>query len=78
MNIKYKGALTPVFKHHLKNFLYTHERYVSPEYVLQHDNVTLQLCTETEAVFCVTDKDEDVYDMPKHPFVCLSQWLECK
>ena len=61
------------FKHTPDNYLYTHNRYVHPDYILKNDKVTLQGVTETHAYFCVSDDDKDVYDTKSFPFLFISQ-----
>ena len=78
VKIIYKGAYNAIWEHGTHNFFYFHECYVNPNYVLMHDNVTLQACTATHAVFAVTAPDVNVYDVAKHPFVMLAQYVECK
>ncbi len=63
VRIHYRGAFNQFFCHSLSNFLYTHEDYVSPAWVLDRDHVTVQLVTPTHVVFSVTEKGEDVYNM---------------
>ncbi len=74
VTVRYRAAMNLIWCHSLSNFFYTHDKYVSPTYVLGRDHVSVQLVTPTHVVFCVTDEGEDVYDMKKHPFVMLSQF----
>ncbi len=59
-------------------FVYKHGRYVHPEYVLRHANVTLLAVEKDYALFAVTDPAVDIYDTSKFPFLFLSQFLEAK
>ena len=43
-----------------KHYVWKHERYLHPRYVLEHDNITLMGLTPTHAFFCVTDPGVDV------------------
>ncbi len=52
----------------LSYYLYKHERYVSPEYVLDKPNVALYFVTKTHAVFSVAEADDDFYDTKRIPF----------
>ena len=36
----------------MDNFICTHNRFVSPQYVLDKDNINLMFVTDTHAVFC--------------------------
>ncbi len=56
-----------------KNFLWTHEKYVNPKYILENKNVTLYMMDHKNAYFCVSDPDVDVYDMKKYPFCFMIQ-----
>jgi hypothetical protein len=49
------GAYTIVQNHQLNHFLLRHECYVHPNYVLEHDNITLHGITPTHAFFCVSE-----------------------
>ena len=42
-------------EHDLTNFLFTHHSYVSPSYVLTHDNVTLHSFNNDLVIFAVSD-----------------------
>ncbi len=59
-------------------FLYYHDKYVRPDYVLQHENVTLLAVEKDYAMFAVTDPKENMYDSSKFPFLFVSQYLETK
>ena len=43
-----------------KHYVWKHERYLHPRYVLEHDNITLMGLTPTHAFFCVSDPEVDV------------------
>ena len=57
-----RGAYSVVLNHQLHNFVWRHERYVHPKYVLEHDNITLMGVTPTHAFFCVSEPDFDIYE----------------
>ena len=46
-----------------KNYVWRHNRYVHPRYVLEHDNITLMGVTPTHAYFCVSDPKVDVQNI---------------
>ncbi len=46
--VYFRGAFSIVQNHKPKNFFRVHEAYVRPEYVLEHDNITLHGITENE------------------------------
>ena len=58
-----RGTYNVGSAHQLHNFVWRHEAYVHPRYVLEHDNMTLMGITPTHAFFCVSDPDVDVYDI---------------
>ena len=64
MKIHFRGALSGYLNHSLdNNYVYIHERYVSPSHVLARDCVTLQMVTGDKVVFCVTEEEDNVYNM---------------
>ena len=63
VNLMGRGAYSVGMAHQLHNFVWHHERYVHPRYVLEHDNITLMGITPSHAFFCVSEPDLDVYDM---------------
>ena len=63
VNLMGRGAYSVGLAHQLHNFVWSHERYVHPRYVLEHDNITLMGITPSHAFFCVSEPDVDVYDM---------------
>ncbi len=58
----------------LDNFLYKHEAYLHPNFVLKNKNVTMFILDKEHAAFCVTDPDVDVYDTKTFPFMTAGQW----
>ena len=62
VNITARGTYSVLLITQLYNFVWRHERYVHPRYVLEHDNITLMGVTPTHAFFCVSDPDFDVLD----------------
>ena len=46
----YKFSQGQLYK--MDNFICTHNRFVSPQYVLDNDNINLMFVTDTHAVFC--------------------------
>ena len=57
-----RGTYSVMLMQQLYNFVWRHEKYVHPRYVLEHDNITLMGVTPTHAFFCVSDSDFDVLD----------------
>ncbi len=52
----------------LNNFVYKHNRYVHPEYILRHKNVTLMGIEKDRALFAVSDPTDCVYDTAISPY----------
>ena len=62
VNVMARGTYSVLLIKQLYNFVWYHERYVHPRYVLEHDNITLMGITPTHAFFCVSDPEVDVLD----------------
>ncbi len=74
VNIAWKAHPVDLIPHGLINFLYTHEKYIDPQYILENGHVTLFTMDKDSVTFCVTDPSVDVYDMNKYPFILYSQY----
>ncbi len=59
----------------LRNFLYKHEAYVSPNYILKNKNISLMAIEKDYAIFCVTDPSVDIFDTEKFPFTMFAHWM---
>ena len=57
-----RGAYSPLQPHQLNNFVWRHEKYVHPKYVLDHDNITLMSVTPSHVFFCISDQNLDIFD----------------
>ena len=68
-----RGAYSLIINHRLRNFVWRHERYVHPRYVLERDNVSLMGITPTHAFFCVADPGFDIYETKMAPFIFIIQ-----
>ena len=62
----------------LDNYLYTHTRYVHPNYILENKNITLLAVEKSYALFCVTDPDVDIHDSSRFTFMFEAQYQEPK
>ncbi len=62
----------------IDNFLYVHEDYVHPNYILENRNVSLLAVEKTYALFCLTDPALDISDVARFPFQFLSQYREAQ
>ncbi len=73
LDIIWRAKRTPFMPNRLQYFLYRHAEYIHPENILRMKNVTLLAVEKDYALFTVTDPSVDVYDVPKFPFLFLSQ-----
>ena len=62
VNLLGRGTYSPLQPHQLNNFVWRHEKYVHPKYVLNHDNITLMSVTPSHVFFCVSDQHVDIFD----------------
>jgi len=57
------------------DFLCTHNRFENPQYIIDHENITLMTITEHDAVFCETkDKGWPIYQL----YSCCNSYLVSK
>ncbi len=73
-----KGSYASASEISKDNFLYVHEKYVRPSYILERDHVTLFVRTMEYAVFVVTERDVNIYDTKKFPFLSAGQAAEAR
>ncbi len=78
VNILWKAHPVDMIPHGLINFLYVHEKYLDPKYILENKNVTLYFMDKETVTFCVTDPAVDVYDLTKFPFVFYAHYDQAK
>ncbi len=78
LSIEARGAYSTIHVIQPRNFVLKHERYVHPNYALEHDNVILMGHTPTHAFFSVSDENENFYDVEKHPFMFMAQFYKSK
>ena len=71
-------TLLPSIRYQLRNFVWRHEKYVHPRFILEHDNVSLMGITPTHAFFCVSEPGFDVYQTKMAPFLFIIQFLAAK
>ena len=67
VNLLGRGAYSLIQPQQLNNFVWRHEQYVHPKYVIEHDNITLMGVTPKQVFFCISDSDIDVYDTKVTP-----------
>ena len=78
VQVLFRGTYSLLTNHTLDNFFYRHVAYVDPEYILEHDNVTLHGMTDRHAFFCVSDPAFDVYEMSSAPFLWIIQFFRAE
>ncbi len=61
----------------ITDFLYKHEEYVNPEYVLKHKNATLMAVEKDYALFAISDPSVDVYDS-QFSFLVIADFEQAK
>ena len=75
VNVIWRAWFKETERHDLSNFLYTHDKFVHPEYVIDKKHITLHSIFKDHVLFCVSDPDENIYDTKKYPFVWIGQFL---
>ncbi len=78
VNIRARAHYVDIIPSTLYNFLYTHEKYVSPKYILENKNVTLFSFDGDQVIFCETDEDVNIYNTNNYPFVFIHQFRLAK
>ncbi len=78
VDVVWRAHYVQTMAHSGSNFLYVHDKYVSPRYILEKKNVTLFTMDATHVYFCVTDEDVDVYDMESFPFIFLAHYSQAR
>ena len=62
VNLLGRGTYSPIQPHQLNNFVWQHDKYVHPKYVLDHDNITLMGVTPSQVFFCVSEPNLNIYE----------------
>ncbi len=78
VSIIWKAKHTLLKVSRLHYFLYKHEEYVHPDYVLKNKHATLLAVEKDYALFSVNDASVDIHDSKKFPFLFLAQFSEAK
>ncbi len=78
VNVKWRARPVDLMHCRLEHFLYIHEKYIDPRYVLKHAYVTLLTVEKDCAIFCVSDPGVNVYDTKLYPFVFLAHYMVAK
>lgn len=73
-----RGTICLIENHNEDNFLYLHESYQHPSYILKHDNIVLKGINGTNAIFVETDKDVCSLDTSIGPFAYVNTFLAAK
>lgn len=69
VTIRWRAALSFALNHGLNNFLYIHEEYVDPAWVLDKRHVILYGFDRENVFFTVTEEDVDMWNTREIPFV---------
>jgi len=78
VTIKWRAQRNTLWLHFKEDFIYKHDKYLHPRYILDAKHITLFTVMKDYAMFCVSDPDEDLYDTKKHPFIFISQYQTAK
>ena len=70
-----RGTISLFGNHDETNFLYLHDKYVHPNYILEHENVSLMGVDDKRAYFCVSNKDVDPFDSSTGPFLWANTFI---
>ena len=73
VNVVTRAACSLAHHKNERNFLFYHDSYVHPKYILNNDNVNLYEVFEDRVIFTVSDKDVAVSDSKNGPFY----WGNC-
>ena len=75
VNILGRGTISLIENHDESNFLYLHESYHHPSYILKYDNVVLKGINEKHAIFCVSAKEVCALDTTIGPFAYINTFI---
>ena len=70
-----RGTINLIEHHDKDNFLYVHDSYVHPSFILKRDNVVLMGINAKYAVFCVSDNDICTLDTSIGPFAWVNTFI---
>ena len=78
LRIVSRGTINLFHPHDESNFLYIHDSYAHPNYILENENVVLKTVTQKSAIFVVSDKNVSAYDSEVGPFLCANTFIVAK
>ena len=70
-----RGTINLIDNHDKSNFLYVHESYQHPSYILKHDNIVLKGLDNKYAIFCVSDPLVCTLDTSIGPFAFINTFV---
>ena len=73
-----RGTISLIENHDEANFLYLHESYQHPSFILKHDNVVLNGVNKEHAIFCVSDEDVCNLDTTIGPFAYVNMFIAAR
>ena len=68
LKIVARGTINLACHHDESNFIYLHDSFTHPKYILENKNVYLKTITKEKAIFFVSDKSVNAYDAKYGPF----------
>ena len=73
-----RGTICLIENHDESNFLYLHDSYQHPSYILKHDNIVLKGINRDKAIFVVTDENVCALDTSIGPFAYVNTFIAAK
>ena len=70
-----RGTINLIDNHDKSNFLYVHDSYQHPSYILKHDNIVLKGLDNEHAIFCVSDPHVCALDTSIGPFAFINTFV---
>ena len=68
LKIVARGTINLACHHDESNFIYIHDSFTHPKYILENKNVYLKTITKEKVIFFVSDRDVNAYDAKNGPF----------
>ena len=68
LKIVARGTINLAGHHDESNFIYLHDSFTHPKYILENKNVYLKTITKEKVIFFVSDRDVNAYDAKNGPF----------
>ena len=75
VNVLGRGTISLIENHDESNFLYIHDSYQHPSYILKNDNIVLKGLNSRYAIFCVSEKSICTLDTSIGPFAYVNTFI---